>query len=171
MSDAPDRLLSYAPIAIALLAAGIAALCFWRAARGYRDGRSQLAVRGISLDADRDDDPVGFSTAVWGNLALGIFALLCAAWILWIRPLSPPWAADVETAWFCNSDPNGARPYMRVRGLACERATDGTASCRYEATVGTREAFTWVPFQGVFRPRENARGWCFNERPTETQLR
>ena len=79
--DAPMAGAAAIRIVFIVLLAGLAVFNFYRAVRGHRDGRAVIEVRGISLDADRDDDPVGFQTAVWGNVALGIFALAVALWL------------------------------------------------------------------------------------------
>jgi hypothetical protein len=71
-----------AGVAFALLTIGIAIFSFWRALSGYRSGRAKISLRGMSLEADREDDPVGFSTAVWLNVSIGLFALACAAWLI-----------------------------------------------------------------------------------------
>jgi hypothetical protein len=46
---------------------------------GYRRGRAAwFAGRSLSLDADAEDDPVGFTTAVWGNAVQGVLMLWLA---------------------------------------------------------------------------------------------
>ena len=63
-------------IFIAALALAAAVFSFARAISGYRSGRADLSGNyGPILEADRDDDPVGFSTAVWGNALAGLIAL------------------------------------------------------------------------------------------------
>lgn len=62
-----------------LLGFGIAAVCLYRAVRGWRDKRANLYINEfVSLDSDRDDDPVGYVTAVGMNAAIGLFALAMA---------------------------------------------------------------------------------------------
>ena len=69
-------------VAFLILALGLAAFSFWRAVQGYRRGQAELVIRGFPrLSADRDDDPVGFQTAIWVNEAMGLFALGCALWV------------------------------------------------------------------------------------------
>jgi hypothetical protein len=66
--------------AIGILLTVMALLNFARAIRGHRRGQADWhAGRGLDLSADREDDPVGFTTAVWGNVAAGLFALGMAA--------------------------------------------------------------------------------------------
>lgn len=61
-----------------IAAIGLLNLC--GALIGWRRGRADWhAGRGLRLSADREDDPVGFTTAVWGNVAAGLFALAMAA--------------------------------------------------------------------------------------------
>lgn len=67
----------------ALLPLGVAALSFYAAIKGYRTGKADWYVQpGQGISADEEDDPVGFSTAVWGNVVMGLFALYLAGWVL-----------------------------------------------------------------------------------------
>jgi hypothetical protein len=62
-----------------LLTLFIAIFCLYRAIRGWRDKRAHLYINEfVSLDSDRDDDPVGYVTAVGVNAAIGLFALAMA---------------------------------------------------------------------------------------------
>jgi hypothetical protein len=66
---------------IACLLALIAVLNFYRAWTGYRRGSAEwFAGRNLAFAADRDDDPVAFNTAVWGNAAAGALTLWIAGW-------------------------------------------------------------------------------------------
>ncbi len=66
---------------LALLA--VAAFSFFRAIQGYRAGMADWYVKpGQGLSADKEDDPVGYSTAIWGSAAMGLFALYAAGWML-----------------------------------------------------------------------------------------
>jgi hypothetical protein len=67
----------------ALLVLGVAAISFYRAIQGYRTGTAHWYVRPEQgLSADKRDDPVGYSTAVWGNVTMGLSALFLAGWLL-----------------------------------------------------------------------------------------
>jgi hypothetical protein len=62
-----------------ILAFSLAVGCLYRAIRGWRDKRAQLFINEFaSLDSDRDDDPVGYMTAVGVNAAVGLFLLAFA---------------------------------------------------------------------------------------------
>lgn len=68
-------------IGAALLVA--AAFSFYRAVQGYRTEKAHWHVGPEQdLAADREDDPVGHSTAMWGNAVVGIFALYLGGWML-----------------------------------------------------------------------------------------
>jgi hypothetical protein len=57
----------------------VAAVCIYRAIRGWRDKRAHLSINEfVSLDSDRDDDPLGYVTAIGVNAAVGLFALAMA---------------------------------------------------------------------------------------------
>lgn len=62
-----------------ILTSGMAAVCLYRAIRGWRDKRAHLFINEfVSLDSDRDDDPVGYVTAIGMNAVIGLFALAMA---------------------------------------------------------------------------------------------
>lgn len=65
-----------------ILLVGVAAFGFFRAVRGYRLGKADwFAGPSLGLTAEREEDPVGFTTAVWGNAFVGALALYVAAWL------------------------------------------------------------------------------------------
>jgi hypothetical protein len=67
-------------LALAGLLAALALFNFVRAFAGWWRGRAEwFAGRGVEFSGDREDDPVGFATAIWGNVAAGLFALGIAA--------------------------------------------------------------------------------------------
>jgi hypothetical protein len=69
-----------------ILAFSIAVGCLYRAVRGWRDKRAHLYINEfVSLDSDRDDDPVGYMTAVGVNAAVGLFALAMAIFAAFLR--------------------------------------------------------------------------------------
>ena len=69
------------PFALPVLA--VAAISFFRAVQGHCTGTAHWYVLpGQGLSADKEDDPLGYSTALWGNIVVGGFALFLAGWLL-----------------------------------------------------------------------------------------
>ena len=70
-------------VVLGLALAAIGLFNLYRAADGYRKGKAVwFAGRGLGISADREDDPVGYATAIWGNVLAGAFVLGMAAVVI-----------------------------------------------------------------------------------------
>jgi len=45
-------------------------------------GRGFLGGRGFVFEAERDGDPVGFKTVLWGNLASGLLEIVIGTYLI-----------------------------------------------------------------------------------------